>query len=201
MKKIVRLICLVLSCVLVLFTVACNGAGNTDSGNTGGSGVDSGNTDVVTHSHTGVHYCEGCGESFASMWEDFLGNYDDNRVIIEASTYGAVLASSSDFDVVLVFTSEVVTTTQSLTLGYDNNDSKWTYMYTMGEGSNALSMYGQFSSINENSNIPYSECDFDNPSQVKGVIKDILSTLIYATNYRLNEKDAGFTMANLGLDF
>ena len=92
-----------------------------------------------------------------------------------------------------------VDSTISLLLTYDANSQTWTYAYSENDGGANLRATGTFASFSAGDSLTCLTCNFTF-AEKESTIKSAIATIVSNANSSLSEKNAGFTMANLGLN-
>ena len=92
-----------------------------------------------------------------------------------------------------------VDSTISLHLTYDADSQTWVYVYLENDGGANLTATGTFASFSAGDSLTCLTCNFTF-AEKESTIKSAIATIVSNVNSSLSEKNAGFTMANLGLN-
>lgn len=93
-----------------------------------------------------------------------------------------------------------IDSTISLLLTYDADSQTWIYAYVENDGGANLTATGTFASFSAGDSLTCANCDFADFTEKEPTIKSAIATIVSNANASLSEKNAGFTMANLGLN-
>lgn len=158
------------------------------------------NPGSASHTHSGVYVCDGCGDSFAGEWSEFLTNYEGNVATVTTEEYYVEMSADVENNMDVKLLCATIDDTISLRLTYDADSQSWTYAYSENDGGANLTATGTFASFSAGDSLTCANCDFADFTEKEPMIKSAIATIVSNANSSLSEKNAGFTMANLGLN-
>lgn len=152
-------------------------------------------TDVIDHS--GSFVCQYCQKTFVSMWKNMCEQKGENNMIpVTGSDFYAMLTTNSDFEILITFGQEILTSMSSMTVAYSEIDNKWLYVYFLGD----YSIGGKFDTVpSYASSLPYDYCQFKDVSTARGAAFEAFTNLVNLTNRQLESFDMRFNLRNLGI--
>lgn len=128
-----------------------------------------------------------------------MTNYEGNVATVITEDYYVEMSADveNNKDVELLYAT--VDSTISLHLTYDADSQTWVYVYLENDGGANLTARGTFASFSAGDSLTYLTCNFTFEEK-EPMIKSAIATIVSNANSSLSEKNAGFTMANLGLN-
>lgn len=92
--------------------------------------------------------------------------------------------------------------TYTVFLSYSSFNKKWTWLVELSAKSGTNTAYGEFETLSNSSiSLPISYSDFNKSADLRSLMFDFFSTMVYNANQELETYNARFTMENLGLKF
>mgnify|MGYP004688784127 FL=1 len=155
-------------------------------------------------SHVGKYQCTTCQMDFGKKFKGIILEYADNFAFsIVGSNYTQEIYTNDNYEIVMSFEHDVSgLATYTVFLSYSSFNKKWTWLVELNAKSRTNTAYGEFETLSNSSiSLPISYSDFNKSADLRSLMFDFFSTMVYNANQELETYNARFTMENLGLKF